>query len=466
MNSFSTITRTTAFRLSALYLLLFLVGSVAIVFYMTNLSASLLYGQTQQALSEEVTSIGKSYSRGGVRALIRSIDYRSRQPGAYLYLLTDHTGRVLAGNIEATEPGVLDNDEFTSEPFTYKRIDEQQEIVEHKAIAVIISLPNGMRLMVGRDLDEPEHFRSVIKRSLTIALGIMGIGALLIWLFVGRRALKRINGLTIASNRIMQGDLNGRLPVNGSGDEFDRLALNLNAMLRRIQELNDGMKAVSDNIAHDLKTPLTRLRNQADEALTGARSEEEFKNALLSIIDESDQLIRTFSAILMISRLEAGYSAENFELLPVAPILQDVVEMYEPVAEDGGGELKLGHLDETLLRINRELVGQVVSNLIDNAIKYAANDDDAIKISVSMIKTDSDLEVIIEDNGAGIPEDARERVTERFVRLEKSRSQPGSGLGLSLAKAVMKLHGGKILLQDNPAGNGLRVVLAFPIPTS
>lgn len=466
MNSFSTLTRTTAFRLSALYLLLFLVGSIAIVLYMTNLSASLLYGQTQQALGEEVASIGKSYSRGGVPALVRSIDYRSRQPGAYLYLLTDHTGRILAGNIEATEPGVVNSDKFTVEPFTYNRIGESLDTEEHKAIAVMISLPNGMRLMVGRDLDEPEHFREVIRRSLTIALSIMGIGALLIWTFVGRSALKRINGLTIASNRIMQGDLNGRLPVNGSGDEFDRLALNLNAMLSRIQELNDGMKAVSDNIAHDLKTPLTRLRNRADEALNGARTDEEYKNALLSIIDESDQLIRTFSAILMISRLEAGYSAENFELLPVAPILQDVVEMYEPVAEDAGAELTLRHLETTLLRINRELVGQVVSNLIDNAIKYATNADVPVEISVSMQKNEDDIEVIIEDNGAGIPEEARERATERFVRLEKSRSQPGSGLGLSLAKAVMKLHGGKILLEDSSKGSGLRVVLSFPLPTS
>ncbi len=460
MSRFSALMRTTAARLSALYLLLFLVGAVALVFYMTNLSASILMSQTQQALAEEVASIGKSYARGGIPQLVRAIDYRSRQPGAYLYLVSDTTGRVLAGNVESVEPGVLDTSGVVERAFTYRRYGEQGAQSDHRAIAVVIALPNGMRLMVGRDLGEPERFRDIVRRSLMLALGIMGVGAVLIWFFVGRRALKRIDEVSRASQRIMDGDLSGRLPVNGSGDEFDRLSANLNIMLGRILDLNEGLKQVSDNIAHDLRTPLTRLRNRAEEALSGKKAGPEYRAALEDIIGESDQLIRTFNAILMISRLEAGYSAENLADMPVAPILRDVAEMYEPVAEDAGVTLTLGALDEGSLHVNRELLGQTISNLVDNAIKYAGGEAPAV--TLSMQREGPRTRIVVADNGPGIPADKREQATERFVRLEESRTQPGSGLGLSLAKAVMKLHGGALRLEDN--GPGLRAVLEFPSP--
>ncbi|MBO1038939.1 HAMP domain-containing histidine kinase [Brucella pituitosa] len=462
MGRFSALMRTTAARLSTLYLLLFAVGAVALVFYMTNLSASIINSQTQEALGEEVASIGKAYARGGIPQLVRTIDYRSRQPGAYLYLVADPSGRILSGNVEGVEPGVLDTDGIVERAFKYRRYGEQGTETEHRAIAVVIALPNGMRLLVGRDLGEPERFRDLVRSSLMLALGIMGVGALLIWFFVGRRALKRIDEVSRASQRIMDGDLTGRLPVNGSGDEFDRLSGNLNVMLGRILELNEGLKQVSDNIAHDLKTPLTRLRNRAEEALSGKKAGPEYREALEDIIGESDQLIRTFNAILMISRLEAGYSSENLENMPVASIVSDVAEMYEPVAEDAGATLTLGALDDTPLHINRELVGQTVSNLVDNAIKYALVGENPAVVTLSMERDSQWVRIVVADNGSGIPEDKREQATERFVRLEESRTQPGSGLGLSLAKAVMKLHGGALRLEDNEPG--LRAVLEFPLP--
>ncbi|MGC0052541.1 sensor histidine kinase [Ochrobactrum sp. MYb15] len=462
MGRFSALMRTTAARLSTLYLLLFAVGAVALVFYMTNLSASIINSQTQEALGEEVASIGKAYARGGIPQLVRTIDYRSRQPGAYLYLVADPSGRILSGNVEGVEPGVLDTDGIVERAFKYRRYGEQGTETEHRAIAVVIALPNGMRLLVGRDLGEPERFRDLVRSSLMLALGIMGVGALLIWFFVGRRALKRIDEVSRASQRIMDGDLTGRLPVNGSGDEFDRLSGNLNVMLGRILELNEGLKQVSDNIAHDLKTPLTRLRNRAEEALSGKKAGPEYREALEDIIGESDQLIRTFNAILMISRLEAGYSSENLENMPVASIVSDVAEMYEPVAEDAGATLTLGALDDTPLHINRELVGQTVSNLVDNAIKYALVGENPAVVTLSMECDSQWVRIVVADNGSGIPEDKREQATERFVRLEESRTQPGSGLGLSLAKAVMKLHGGALRLEDNEPG--LRAVLEFPLP--
>lgn len=461
MGRFSALMRTTAARLSTLYLLLFAVGAVALVFYMTNLSASIINSQTQEALGEEVASIGKAYARGGIPQLVRTIDYRSRQPGAYLYLVADPSGRILSGNVEGVEPGVLDTDGIVERAFKYRRYGEQGTETEHRAIAVVIALPNGMRLLVGRDLGEPERFRDLVRSSLMLALGIMGVGALLIWFFVGRRALKRIDEVSRASQRIMDGDLTGRLPVNGSGDEFDRLSSNLNVMLGRILELNEGLKQVSDNIAHDLKTPLTRLRNRAEEALSGKKAGPEYREALEDIIGESDQLIRTFNAILMISRLEAGYSTESLENMSVASIVSDVAEMYEPVAEDAGATLTLGALDDAPLHINRELVGQTVSNLVDNAIKYALTGENPAAVTLSMERDSQWVRIVVADNGSGIPEDKREHATERFVRLEESRTQPGSGLGLSLAKAVMKLHGGALRLEDN--GPGLRAVLEFPL---
>lgn len=464
MSWLSALLKTTAVRLSALYLLLFVLSAMVLFFYMTNLSVNFLTAQTQKALLDEVTSVTQSYERGGIPLLVRTIDRRSRQPGAFLYLISDPAGRILTGNVESLEPGVLDSNGMTDRSFSYMRYGEQGTAEKHKAIAIIFSIPNGIRVLIGRDLSEPELFRDIMRRALVLALGIMAVGAFLIWYFVGRRALLRLKQVSSSSQRIMAGDLGERLPVSGSGDEFDRLSINLNAMLGRIEELNDGLKHVSDNIAHDLKTPLTRLRNKAEATLSGDKDKAEYRAALEDIIGEFDQLIRTFNAILMISRLEAGYSSENMEVLPVNPILYDVVELYEPVAEDAGLELVVDASEDINLRINRELVGQTISNLIDNAIKYSPvageGGENRSKITVEMKPAGDQVLISVADQGAGIPEALREQATERFVRLEESRTQPGSGLGLSLVKAVMKLHGGSLTLEDNSPG--LRVVLAFP----
>ena len=214
------------------------------------------------------------------------------------------------------------------------------------------------------------------------------------------------------------------------------------------------------SIAHDLKTPLTRLRNRADEALSGEKNTKEYRQALEAVIAESDQLIRTFNAILMISRIEASTTVEPLEKLDIRPIVEDVAELYEPVAEEAGVEFTLGKTFDVVLPVNRELLAQAIINLIDNAIKYAGSDDKKTELSLSMEQTDKDIRVMVCDNGPGIPADDRERATERFVRLEDSRTQAGFGIGLSLAKAVMKLHGGNLVLED--AEPGLKAILVFP----
>lgn len=460
MGSLRVLFRTTAARLSALYLLLFTLCAVVLVFYMTGESVRFLTSQTRESINEEIVGLNAVYQRGGLASLVRTIDRRSRQPGANLYLVTDASGRILVGNVEKIEPGILSREGWTQRPFNYKRFAESANERAHPALAQIIALPNGMRMLVGRDLAEPERFRLIIRRALTLALGMMGLGALLIWYFVGRQALKRIGAVTVASNRIMGGDLTGRLPVTGSGDEFDRLSENLNAMLGRIGELNEGLRQVSDNIAHDLKTPLTRLRNRAEAALATKQTAAGYREALEDMISESDHLIRTFNAILMISRMEAGYSSEAMEPADIASIVDDVIDLYEPVAEEAGVELVRGKITPLTSLANRELVAQALSNVVDNAIKYSQSGNAKPLVKVELLQDADAGRIVVTDNGPGIPEEDRERATERFVRLEKSRTAPGSGLGLSLAKAVMKLHKGS--LKIGSANPGLNVELTFP----
>ncbi|WFP75335.1 HAMP domain-containing sensor histidine kinase [Mesorhizobium sp. WSM4906] len=481
--SLPAIMRTTAARLSALYLLLFALCAVLLVLYMTSLSARMLTAQTQETINDEVLGLANAYQRGGLPVLVRVVEARSRQPGANLYLIADANGQILTGNVQSLEPGVIETEGWTTEPFSYQRFGEgeldrlrsgdqtapstgtggaQSEGEKgHNAIALVLRLPNQMIMLVGRDLGEPERFRAVIRRSLMLALGMMGLGGLLIWFFVGRAALKRIDSVSDASRRIMGGDLSGRLPVTGAGDEFDRLSENLNTMLARIAMLNEGLKQVSDNIAHDLKTPLTRLRNRAEATLAGKHKTTDYRQALEGTIAESDQLIKTFNAILMISRLEAGYSSETTSPVDLAATVSDVVELYEPVAEEAGVALETTVPEAFTINGNRELIGQALSNIVDNAIKYSTGAAESPKVRVTLERAGGEIKLAVSDNGHGIPDDAdRARVTERFVRLEKSRSQPGSGLGLSLAKAIMTFHNGRLDLL--PANPGLSVVMSFP----
>lgn len=473
------IMKTTAARLSALYLLLFALCAVLLVFYMTSLSARMLTGQTQDTINDEVLGLARAYQRGGLPILVRVVEQRSRQPGANLYLIAEANGQILTGNVQSLEPGVLETEGWTTRPFSYQRfgegeLDRQRNApaeqgtaqsegqMGHNAIALVLRLPNQMIMLVGRDLGEPERFRATIRRALMLALGMMGVGSLLIWFFVGRAALKRIDDVSEASRRIMGGDLAGRLPVTGAGDEFDRLSENLNSMLARIAALNEGLKQVSDNIAHDLKTPLTRLRNRAEATLSGTHKIADYRQALESTIVESDHLIKTFNAILMISRLEAGYSAESTVNVDLAATVADVAELYEPVAEEAGVIIETAAGSPMMVDGNRELIGQALSNIVDNAIKYSIDATSGKPVvRIGLERRESEILLTVTDNGQGIPSAAdRARVTERFVRLEKSRSQPGSGLGLSLAKAVMKFHNGRLdLLPGNP---GLSVVMNFP----
>jgi signal transduction histidine kinase len=329
----------------------------------------------------------------------------------------------------------------------------------------VFQLPSGFRLLVGRDLEERERLYDVILAAgqwsiaLVIVLGLAG------GFFVARRVLRRIDAMTETSRTIMAGDLSGRLPTAGSDDELDRLALNLNVMLERIEALMRGFKEVSDNIAHDLKTPLTRLRNRAEEALRSGKDDGDYRAALESTIEESDELIRTFNALLMIARAESGQAGTPVSEFDAAEIARGVGEFYDPLADEKGLTIKVDADSSLPVRGNRELVTQALANLVDNAIKYAAPggskvNRSAAEILVQASSDQNDIRLSVADHGPGIPEQDRGRVVERFVRLEQSRSEPGSGLGLSLASAVAHLHGGQLKLENNEPG--LKATLILP----
>jgi signal transduction histidine kinase len=475
VSALSKLWRSTAFRLLIAYLFVFVVFAFSTLGYVAWNARRVLDDQIVSTIEAEITGLAEQYRLGGLRRLVNIVERRARQPGASLYLLTTPAGERFAGNVDelpaalAAQPSRVDakpcigqGPECLYRETPYGRTSDP-DTVSHEAIARVFILPGGFRLLVGRDVEERARLREVMRRALGWSLLFVGVLALLGGWFVTRRVLKRVDDMTETTRTIMAGDLSGRLAVRGSGDEFDRLAQNLNAMLDRIGELMAGMKEVSDNIAHDLKTPLTRLRNKADEALRAAQTPEELRAALEGTIEESDNLIRIFNALLMIARLEAGNAREALADFDAAEVARGVAELYEAAAEEAGVALAVSVASDLPVRGNRELLGQALANLLDNALKYGAPTEPglAAQVSVSAGKSDHRVSIAVADSGPGIPEGDRGRVTERFVRLESARSRPGFGLGLSLAAAVARLHGGVLRLEDNAPG--LRAVLGLPL---
>ncbi len=461
MTALGKLLRTTAFKLTLVYLAIFVLFAASLLGYFALNTRRLFDEQITSTVDGEINGLSEQYEQGGIRRLVIVVDLRSRRPGSSLYLVTTPTGEGLAGNVGSLEPGVLDHPGWLET--NYRRL-ESPEGGDHRALVRVVQLPGGFHLLVGRDLEERERLFGIIAHAgqwslaLVIVLGLAG------GFFVSRRVLKRIDAMTDTAQTIMRGDLAGRLPVAGTGDELDRLADHLNAMLERIEALMRGLKEVSDNIAHDLKTPLTRLRNRCEQTLRHPTGDAAYRAALESTIAESDDLIRTFDALLLIARAESGQARDNMIEFDAAEIARDVGELYEPLADQKGIALKVETNGAAPVRGNRELVSQALANLVDNAIKYARPDGKVNGTPAEVVvKAGQDGERItlsVADHGPGIPDADRGRVVERFVRLEQSRSEPGSGLGLSLASAVARLHGGELKLEDNHPG--LRSTIALP----
>jgi len=445
----------TAIRLSIIYSLIFGLVTIGLIGFMIGATVNILQEQYRASIDMEIGGLNRVYQRGGIRQLFRTLERRPRAPGANLYVITSPTGEILEGNVPWLQSGVMENTGWTGRPFKYKSFEDDGK--NHRAIARVLEVPNGMKILVGRDIREAQHFRGAVAHGFQIALGTILILGILTWIFVGRRALKRIDGLSQSTMRIMGGDRSERLPVTGSNDEFDRLSENLNRMLDRINSLDVGTKQMSDNIAHDLKTPITRLRNKAEEALRLEKKSNEQQEAIGEIIDDCDRIVKTFDALLMISRVESGATVAKFSPLDAKVIAADIYELYEALAEDEGVKLffEEGHDNTLLFNGNRELISQAISNLIDNAIKYGG---DEIHLSVEM--SNEIILISVMDNGQGIAQEDLTRVMERFVRLDESRNTSGNGLGLSLVNAISKLHEGQFLLEAGDVG--LKAILEIP----
>ena len=467
MTAFGKLIRTTAFRLTLVYLFLFALFAASLLGYFAWNTRRLITEQITTTVNAETGEISEIFGRRGLRGLIATIENRALRPGANLYLVTAPTGQALAGNVGSLAPGVMATSGWSET--AYRRLDEQ-DAADHRALVRVTELSSGFRLLIGRDLEERRRLFGIVAKAAQwsiLIVVVLGLGG---GIFVARRVLRRIDAMTGTTQRIMAGDLSGRLPVGRSGDELDRLAENLNAMLERIEALMMGLKEVSDNIAHDLKTPLTRLRNRAEEALAKSATEAEYRAALERTIEESDGLIRTFNALLMIARAESGQARGNMDDFDAAEVANGIHELYEPLAEDGGMSLRV-KTAPVLIRGNRELISQALANLVENAIKYgkpvppaqpagAVVSMDAKQVLIEARRDGEQVLLSVTDHGPGIPEADRKHAVERFVRLEASRTLPGSGLGLSLAAAVATLHGGELRLGD--AGPGLTAILAIP----
>ena len=467
MTAFGKLIRTTAFRLTLVYLLLFALFAASLLGYFAWNTRRLITEQITTTVNAEIGEVTDIYTRRGLHGLVRTIENRALRPGANLYLVTTPTGQAVAGNVGSLAPGVMASQGWSET--AYRRLDEQDSR-DHRALVYVSELTSGFRLLIGRDLEERQRLFGIVAKAANwslLVVVVLGLGG---GIFVARRVLRRIDAMTGTTQRIMAGDLSGRLPVGRSGDELDRLAENLNAMLERIEALMMGLKEVSDNIAHDLKTPLTRLRNRAEEALAKSGSEADYRSALERIIEESDGLIRTFNALLMIARAESGQARGNMDDFDAADVARGIQELYEPLAEDSGMSLCV-KTAAAPVHGNRELMSQALANLVENAIKYGkplpsiqplggGAVGDANEILIEARRDGASVLLSVTDHGPGIPEADRSHAVERFVRLEASRTQPGSGLGLSLASAVATLHGGELRLGDN--NPGLTATLAMP----
>lgn len=456
--------RTTAFKLTAIFLAVFSIFAAFLIGYIARNTTEILQAQMRSAVDAEVAALAEQYSLGGIQRVARVIELRSRRPGASLYLLTDSAGDKIAGNVERVPTAVLERRDADPQLVPYMRLNEQQVQERYAALVRVIDFPQGMRVLVGRDVSESEALANLVRRALVLTAALMVALGLIAWIFVSRRVLQRIDSIAETSKQIIADDLSGRLEVTGTGDEFDRLAESLNDMLVRIERLMIGLKQVSDNIAHDLKTPLTRMRSRVERALAQGGSAADYREALQATIEEADQLIKTFNALLLIARAEAGSSDAEFGIFDAVEMARDVFELYEPVAEEKGVVLSLDASRPVLVRANRELIGQALANLVDNAVKYADEGGEDARVVISLSEDGGVVSISVADNGPGVAAADRARVTDRFVRLEASRSKPGAGLGLSLVSAVAQLHGGRLVLCDN--GPGLAAILCVPGPTA
>ena len=442
--------KSATFRLALLYMLLF-GGSVAVLLgFLYWATVGVLSEQVDETIQADIKGLAEQYEQRGTPGIASIIGERVRKDpgGRTVYLLTDPLRRPLVGNLSGWPTVPPDEGGW----ITFELLDrDTPDGTPYPARARQFVLQGGLNLLVGREVRELQRTRRMIINAMVWGIGITLALALAGGIAMSRGTARRIDSINQTSRDIMSGDLDRRIPAGGTGDEFDQLAGNLNDMLDRIQGLMEGLRHVSDNIAHDLRTPLTRLRGRLEELDDRSLDSAERTRRIDAAVAEADGLLAMFNALLRITQIEAGGRRENFTTVDLAEVLQDVAELYEPVAHAENLSFSFHCDGQGRVTGDRDLLFQAIANLTDNAIKYTPAGGNVTLHSTCK-------SIIVADTGPGVPDDSREDVFRRFHRLETSRNAPGSGLGLSLVKAVAQLHGGNIRLEDN--NPGLKAVLS------
>jgi len=445
--------RTLAFRIVVVYLALFALSAGALAAFTYWNTKRALEAETDQTIQAEIAGLSEQYQRQGLGGLTDVITARSMHAGQGLYLLVGPLAHPLAGNLDAWPALRRTGSRFVE--FEYERR-VGGTLERHPARGRIFHLVGGLQLLVARDIreraDTERMFTTALPWSvmLMLSLGLIG-GAVM-----SRNLLRRLDQINSTSREIMAGDLSRRLPLSRAGDEFDTLARNLNRMLDRIERLMKGMREVTDSVAHDLRSPLNRLRNRLEGIMRRLPHEGEEAAEIESAISETDRLISTFDSLLLIAEAEAGAARNSMSAVDLSALAHDVWELYQPVAEESGIVLAMVPSKSVQVRGNGNLLSQALANLVDNAIKYTPAGG---KVTIAAERNGAGAVMSVADNGPGISEEDRPRAIERFVRLEASRHSPGTGLGLSLVAAVARLHEARLELGDNRPG--LRASMIF-----
>lgn len=463
---FPSLFRRTPFRLTLLFLALFVTTASAVLAYVYVASASEARAKAEAGVRAEVEALTAVYRTRGVNALNQALVDRTLRGGSYLYLLMDKDRKTITGNIstspleqgEAVQGGRWDDFRLTD-------TDEEGRVRKRQAIGVEMPLSGGEQLFVGEDIGDIEAYLARLTQALwgaMIMVLVLGAGG---GLLISRRVEKSMSGLNRVVSAVQDGDLKVRAPVTHSGDELDELGQGLNTMLDRLEASMASIRHAGDAIAHDLRSPLTRMRAKLEVALIDAEAGRvSGVDALGIALDEADTLLKTFNTVLAIARLQAG-GAPDPKVFDAADLATDMAELYEPASEDKGLEFSAEIERGLMIEGNQPFLAQALANLIDNAVKYTPAGG-AVKLRARR-RSSGEIEFSVTDTGPGVPDGDRDRVLQRFVRLDNSRTEPGSGLGLSLVTAVAEAHGGRVQLDEGPGayggqGPGLRVALVLP----
>lgn len=449
--------RTVGFRIVLVYVVLFTLSTAAIVAFAYWNTARALNAETDQTIEAEITGLTELYEREGLTGLTEIIIGRSVRGGQALYLLTDGELHPIAGNLDAWPETESISNGFVE--FDFQR-GSGSDIQRYRARGKIFTLTGGFHLLVARDVHERYETERLFTTALPWSIGLMLLLGVLGGGFISRNLTTRLDTINRTSREIVAGNLSRRIPITRAGDELDALAQDLNDMLDRNERLMRGMRDVTDSIAHDLRTPLNRLRNRLEGLLLQLDTESAQGREVDAAVGDTDRLIQTFNALLLIAEAEAGAVREAMTRVDLAHVIEGVAELYEPLAEEKGLALEIAPGRSAAIRGNVRLISQALANLVDNAIKYSPAGG---RILISAEDRPQGVALSVADTGPGIPSAERNRVLERFVRLEESRNSPGTGLGLSLVAAVARMHEARLELADNAPG--LKATLVFPAET-